>query len=203
MHSHFLPIHHCGVLRDELPSTLVLAVLVRASRWFSVLELLLEVLYILVTLHALKVTHDEFRLSVGGSSHSSVNRHESTERKSSQVSDLGHLWQIVNSNLIVALLDGIHVVLSTLHKSSESSSKTRLELVEVCNDCCHELSVMMLEASKMGEVDIHGNFFLLPHSLCSFHVVLDWLTFLVRKTICILTIVGVLWVEFETTKLSL
>ena len=203
MNSHFLPIDHCGVLRDKLPSTLVLAVLVRASRWFSVLELLLEVLNILVTLHALKVTHDEFWLSVGGSSHSSVNRHESTERKSSQVSDLGHLRQIVNSNLIVALLDGIHVVLSTLHKSSESSSKTRLELVEVCNDCCHEFSIMMLEASKMGEVDIHGNFFLLPHSLCSFHVVLDWLTFLVRKTICILTIVGVLWVEFETTKLSL
>ena len=62
---------------------------------------------------------------------------------------------------------------------------------------------MMLEASKMGEVDIHGHFFLLPHSLCSFYVVLNWLTFLVRKTICILTIVGVLWVEFEATKLSL
>lgn len=203
MHSDFLPIDHCGVLRDELPSALVLAVLVRASRWFSVLELLLEVLNILVALHALKVTHDEFWLSVSGSSHSSVNRHESSERKSSQVSDLGHLWQIVNSNLIVALLDGIHVVFSTLHKSSESSSKTRLELVEVCYDCRHELSVMMLEASKMGKVDIHGNFFLLPHSLGSFHVVLDWHTLLIRKPICILTIVGVLWVEFEATKLSL
>jgi len=56
------------------------AILVGASHWFSVLELLFEVLNVLVALHALEITHDEFGLGVGSSCHSSVNGHESTKR---------------------------------------------------------------------------------------------------------------------------
>ena len=203
MNSHLLPVNHGRVLGDEFPSGLVAAVLVGASNWLGILELLLEVLHILVALHALKVTHDELGLGIGGSSDSSINRHESAQGKSSQVSDFGHLGQIVNSNLVVALLDGIHVVLTVLHESSESSSQVRLVLVEILHDSLHEMLILMLEPSKMGKINIHGHFFLFAHSLRGSDIVLDWLTILFRQTICILVIVGVLRVELEAKKLSL
>ena len=181
-----------------------MAVLIRTSHWLGVLELLLKVLHVLIALHALEISHDEFGLGIRRPGHSSIDGHESSETEGPQLSDLGHLRQVVDGNLIVTLLDRVQVCLVLLHEPSESIPKIGLILIEIVHNGLHETLVPMVELRQMAEIDVHRHLFLLPHSLSCFLVILDWLTILlVREPICILVIVGVLWVEFEANKSSL
>lgn len=68
-----MPVNHRAFIVNQVPFSLVAAILVRASDWLSVFELLLYICHDLVAVSALESAVDQLWLGVCGSGHRSVN----------------------------------------------------------------------------------------------------------------------------------
>ena len=194
-----MPVNHCGVLADKLPLGFISAIWVGAFNRLSIFKLLLQVLDVAVALKALEVSFDELWLGISGPRDSSVDGHESTKRESSQLSDLVHLWKIVNCDLIIWLLEVVLLLLILRHESCKSRPQILLTFQEILNNVFHEFLVLVREVGQVREIDVHGHLFLLLHLVGFDHVIQDWLTLLVvHDAFGILGVVWISLVELET-----
>ena len=132
MESDLLPIDHGAIFVDDLPSIVVSTVIVGASDWLSVFELLLHIHHIIAAFHASECSQNEFRFGVGGPGHCTVDAHQPAEVQRPQLSDLCDLRQVVDGDGEVALLDCVLVIVVAIccHKPFESIAQIWLILVE-------------------------------------------------------------------------
>lgn len=181
LEANLLPVNHSAVLVDETPVKFVVALVIDAADWLRVLELLLHIVDDCFAFSALEAADEQLRLRVRRSRHGTRDSGETTETRSAQLPNLGHLRQVEDGHLIQRLLlvvdAGVeHASCTTsllVHELGERGNEVALILVELGHDHGHEARVSVVEAAEMSKVNVHCGGLVAEHAVRLMLVVPD------------------------------